>query len=579
MRRLPPDLARVTSRLSLVALLLLGGCAYFRITESTLEQAQAAQAAGDEVKAEELYREAMREKGRDREDAKRGLVSLLLQKAVRVAETDQEEAMRIHRDVLTMVPESDEARIAYGRALMNSQRFTEAIDVLMEAPKCRGCKTMISVIYIARAEHSVSEGAFTDALADYDQAIALSHDPLTVLAKVDIYTKSGHGKADDAVAWLDQAQRLLPVDQTGQQALWFEKRTEVIYWAAMRSEHEAIGRALTLDDPRTRVPAEQKLIDQLNLQMYAASLQIYQQQFDVGTQRGLATWQQAQAANLSGAPLESLRKTLLSLFAQRVAVHMANGEEKQAREVIAMGRQVDPEDRMLALQDIIVTAMRNTGNARKMLEEWKDDEAYVRMRALVETVYAQKMMGIGQFTAAAGAVEKAKKIDPNLLETKLAAAELLAETRLVDLRKVWAENFREIATYSYPGGRINYYGQALAELRGVQAMFDENAQRDFLRGPSVGKRIAALEQRITGFYPFAVESRPDGKATIVLTRKEGSAVTVAVQGPSKAHEVAVPENGQAELVLEGPGYVVVTTPSGGRKAMFAEPGVAIIVDL
>jgi hypothetical protein len=188
-------------------------------------------------------------------------------------------------------------------------------------------------------------------------------------------------------------------------------------------------------------------------------------------------------------------------------------------------------------------------------------------------------MEIGQFTAAAGAVEKAVKIDPNLLETKLARAELLADTRLEDLRKTWAENFREIGTYSYPGGRINYYGRALAELRGVQAMFDEAAQRDFLRGPKVGERITALEQRITKFYPFAVAARSDDKAAIRLTRKDSSAATIKVKGPSKLHEVAVPENGEAELVLEGPGYVIVETPSGTQKALFAEPGITITIDL
>lgn len=555
------------------------GCAYFKDGPSTYEQAQDAQAAGDEAKAEELYREAIREKGSDKEDAKRGLVSLLLQKAARVGEKDPDTAITIHRDVLAMVPDSDEARIAYGRALMNGERYTEAIDVLMEGTKCRGCKSMISVIYIARAEHAVKEGSFSDALADYDQAIALNHDPLTVLAKVDTYTTHGNGTAADAVKWLDQAQRLMPVDQTGQQSLWYEKRTQVVYWAAMRNEHEAVGQALMLDDPRTTVPAEQKLIDQLNLQMYAASLQIYQLQFDIGTQRGLATWQQAQAQKLSGPPLDALRTTLLALFAQRVAVHLSKGEEKQARDVIAMGREIDADDRMLGLQEVIVMAMRNTGNARKLAEEWSSDPIYPRMRALVETVYAAKMIEIGQFSAAGGAVEKAVKIDPNLLETKLARAELLAETRLEDLRKTWAENFREIGTYSYPGGRINYYGRALAELRAVQAMFDEAAQRDFLRGPRVGERITALEQRITKFYPFAVAARSDDKAAIRLTRKDSSAATIKVKGPSKQHELAVPENGEAELVLEGPGYVIVETPSGTQKALFAEPGITITIDL
>lgn len=558
--------------------LLIGGCAYFKNQSSTFEDAQAAQAAGDEAKAEQLYREAMREKRGDREEAKRALVSLLLQKAARISKDKPDDAMAIYRDVLMMVPESDEARIAYGRALMNVERFTEAIDVLRENSKCKGCKSLISVIFIQRGQKGLEEGEFADALTDFDAAYEMNRDPMTVLFKVDAYTKGAYGKADDAIASLDRAQRLILPEQTGVQQVWYEKRTEVIYWAAMRGEHEAIGQALMLEDPRYKVDAQQKVIDQLNLQMYAASLQIYAKAFEEGTARGLQTWQQAEQA-LQGEAQKALRETLLGLFAQRVMVHLSEGDESAARKIVAQGLEIDPNHRILALQNVIVTAIKNSGNARKLLDEWTDDPEYNRMRALVETAYAAKMMEIGQFTAARGAVEKAERFDPNLLETRLARAELQAETRLEDLRKTWAENFREIATYNYPGGRINYYAQALGDLRAVQKMFDEAAQRDPLRGPKVGQRIEALEKKIKAFYPFEAEKISEDKAILVLTRIDRGAAEIEVQGPRQVHKVAIPENGKTELVLEGPGYVIVNTPGGEKKALFAEPFTKITVDL
>ncbi|NJK31658.1 MAG: hypothetical protein HC927_04150 [Deltaproteobacteria bacterium] len=267
--------------------LLLGGCAYFRDQSSLIEEAQAAQAAGDEAKAEELYREAMkRKRGTEREDAKRGLVSLLLQKAARLSETKPDDGLILYREVLVLVPESDEARIAYGRALMNAERYTEAIDVLSESKKCRGCKSLIAVIFIQRGQKALEDGEFTDALTDFESAYEMNRDPITLLFKVDVYTKGGHGTADEAVVSLERSQRVISPEQTGVQALWYEKRTEVVYWAAMRGEHEGVGQALMLEDARFSVDAKQKQIDQLNLQMYAASLQIYNKAFEQGTAAG-----------------------------------------------------------------------------------------------------------------------------------------------------------------------------------------------------------------------------------------------------------------------------------------------------
>lgn len=577
-KAIAPRRARVAAT-SLAALLLVGGCAYFQDTQSQMEEAETALAEGDEAKAEQLYREVMRnKKSRDSEDARRALVSLLLQRAARMMETDSDSAMPIYRDVISLKPDSDEARIAYARALMKVERYTEAVDVLMEDKGCRGCKSLISVIYIESGNTNVRDGNYSEALEDYDLALSVNRDPLTVLAKVDTYTVGEYGTATDAYNFLDQALRLMPADQIGVQQVWWDKRQQVIYAAALRGEHDKLTGILELPDPRARVEDGQKKIDILNLRMYAASLQIYVKAYDLGTARGMQTFEDAEG-QLSGEPLEALRKTLLGLYMQRIAAHVADGDTKQAIAMSEQALELDPTDRTLNLQHVIATAMRNSGSGRKLLADWEADPEYNRMRALVETAYALKMMGIGQFASARAATEKAERYAPELLETHLARAELQAETRFEGLRKSWAETFREMDQFNYPKARINHYGHALAELRVVQSLYTEEAARDYLRGPQVASRIQALDERIKAFYPFEAQLGTPGEAVIVLTRVDSPATKVSVKGPRQVHEVEVPENGQVELKLKMPGLALVGTAAGGEKAVFAEPGVKIFIPI
>src|SRR5690606_3935361 len=227
----------------------------------------------------------------------------------------------------------------------------------------------------------------------------------------------------------------------------------------------------------------------------------YAKAYELGTERGLRAYAEAEGA-IPEAELAALRETLMGLFMQRVATHFADDDDAAARAALAQALALDPNNRILQFQNIIATAARNTGSARQLLAEFESDPEYHRLRALVECVYARKMMAIGQFTAARGAVEKAERYHPNLLETHLARAELEVETRFDGLKKVWAESFREIGTFSYPGGRINNYGRALAELRFIQAKLDDAAARDHLRAPAVQKRVEALEGTIKAFYPY-----------------------------------------------------------------------------
>src|SRR5690606_7483844 len=105
--------------------------------------------AGDEAKAESLYRDAMRSKGKDSAEARALLINLLINRGGRLLEQNKgDDAMEHYREALSLDQTRNESRIAYARALMKVERFTEAIDVLMEDKECRGCKSLISVIYL-----------------------------------------------------------------------------------------------------------------------------------------------------------------------------------------------------------------------------------------------------------------------------------------------------------------------------------------------------------------------------------------------------------------------------------------------
>ncbi|KIG13044.1 hypothetical protein DB30_00616 [Enhygromyxa salina] len=567
--------------LSLSGLLIVSGCAYFQNSKSKLEEAQIALNAGDEATAETLYRDTMRSKGKDSDEARALLVNLLINRGGRLMnEGKSDDAMGHLREALSLDATRDESRIAYARALMKVERYTEAIDTLMEGKGCRGCKTMIAVIYLERGQAGVRDGDYADALSDFELALGMNRDPITVLAKVDVYTVGHYGTGIEAVGYLDHAQRLMPPDQVGAQQVWWDKRTAIIYNAALAHEDAAISAALALPDPRRKVAASQRIIDKLELSMYAASLQIYARDYDQGTQRGLATYAEAEGA-IPDADLARLRETLMNLFMQRAAIHLAADEDGAARKILAQALELDPGNRTLSFQNIIATAARSTSEARKLLAKWEGDEAHPKLRALLELVYVRNMMGIGQFTAARAGLERAERYAPDLLDNHLARAELEAQTRFEGLRTVWYERYRELETFSYPAGRINYYGRALAQVRFVQAAYDDAAARDYLRIPAFETRLGELEKTITEFYPYdaalAPADKPDA-ALLLLDRKESGEFEAKITGPKQEHVIKVAGESQSELELGAPGLAVVQAPTG-PKAVFAEPGVKIIVGI
>jgi tetratricopeptide (TPR) repeat protein len=568
---------RVLLSLCLVAATGASGCGYFKYNNTPLDEAAEQLEAGNEKGAEKIYRDTMRSKGKDSEEARALLINMLINRGGRLLEAGKpEDAMGHYREALSLDTRRNESRLAYARALMKVERFTESIDVLMEGKDCSGCKTMISVIYLERGQAGVRDGEFADALTDFDLALSMNRDPMTVLHKVDVYTQGKYGTALEAVSYLDHALRLMPPDQVGAQQVWWEKRNLVIYTAALNHEDEALSAALAFPDPRRNVSDGQRVLDRLNLSMYAASLQIYANDFDLGIARGIRTYGEANGA-IEEAPLTTLRETLMSLFMQRVALHLAANEVPEARKALAQALELDPQNRVLNLQAVLAMAERHMGSARQMLEKWASDPEYPRMRALVDLANARKMMGIGQFTAALASLERAEKFAPDLIDTRLVRAQLEAETRFEGLKKVWFERFSQLGSYSYPQGRINNYGRALAYLRDVQSKYDDAAARDYLRMPGFALQVAQLEKSITAFYPYDAELAPADKATqamLLLVREETGEVEVKIVGPTQDQVVKLGGPAQQEVLLGGPGLAVVD-----GKPVFAEPGVKIIVKL
>jgi tetratricopeptide (TPR) repeat protein len=311
--------------------------------------------------------------------------------------------------------------------------------------------------------------------------------------------------------------------------------------------------------------------------MYASSLQIYANDFELGIARGLWAYGEADGA-IDEAPLAVLRETLMSLFMQRVSLHLAANEVPGARKALEQALELDPKNRMLNFQSVLAMAERHVGSARQMLEKWADDPEYARMRALIDLANARKMMGIGQFTAAQVALERAEKFAPELIDVRLVRAQLETQTRFDGLKKVWFERFNELGKYSYPQGRINNYGRALAYLRDVQSKYDEAAALDYLRMPGFKQQLAQLEKSITDFYPYDAELLPAekaGQATLLLVREETGEIEVKISGPTQDQVVKLAGPGKQEVSLTGPGLAIVD----GHKPVFAEPGVKIIVKI
>jgi tetratricopeptide (TPR) repeat protein len=544
---------------------------------SALERGRDAAAAGDDVLAEKLFREAMGS-GKDAEEARHHLETLLMERAEELTSEDPSHARDVYRAILDFHPESVQARLGLGRLLMRSKDYEEALLVLDEGDDQAGCRSLTSVVYEKRANDRIEAGDLKGAEKDLDQALALRDDPRLILAKVRIYTVGGGGSAEAAIKALRQAHRKLDLSSTAQVAEYANARRDLALAAARQSDLAGIEGTLALPISRPDLGERDQLLVEYDLRLAVAAQQIAIDAYDEGMRRGAEVLAEAQGTG-DEAAVAHVKGGFVDLFAQHAAFQIADGNRK-AISTIRAGLNIDPHHQVLQLQQVIATAMRSTKRASRLLEDLPEDEpGRNRLQALLLTVRVHKLIEIGQLTAARAVLDRAENTAADLLEVRLASAELLSKTRFRGLTRSAAEEFRRIGAFRYPGGRINHYGEALAELDWIRRYYDEKAQKHPLRGPEFASRLEALEKEIRAFYPYDVKYAGDASAVLTLRRAGGDPIEVEIAlARNPQQKLAIPGSGDASVAFDEQGFVHLSAPDL-ELGLFVESYAAITAEI
>jgi tetratricopeptide (TPR) repeat protein len=554
-------------------LLQVGGCS----TLSALDRGRDAAAAGDDVLAEKLFREAMGS-GEDAAEARHHLETLLMARAKALTSEDSAEARDVYRAILEFHPESVQARLGLGRVLMRSKDYEEALLVLDEGGGQAGCKSLASVVYERRAHDRIDAGDFKAAAQDLERALALRDDPRLILAKVRIYTVGGGGSAKAAVKWLRQAHARLDLSITAHVAEYATARRDLALAAARNGDLEGVEWTLALPLSRPDLDERGQLLAEYDLRLAVASQQIAIGARDEAMRRGAEAFAEAHATGDEDV-LTHVKSGFLGLFAQQAAFQIAEGN-RRALKTIDAGLRIDPDHQVLGLQRVIAAAMRSSRRANALLSDLPEDEpGRDKLEALLLTVRANKLIDSGQLTAARAALDRAENLAADLLEVRLVSAELLAKTRFRGLTRSAAEEFRRIGAFRYPGGRINHYAEALAELDWIRRYYDEKEARHPLRGPEFARRLEALEKEIRAFYPYDVAYNPDATAVLILRRAGIDSIEVEIALARNPHRtVAIPGSGDATVAFDEQGFVHLTGPEL-ELGLFVESYAAITAEI
>jgi tetratricopeptide (TPR) repeat protein len=544
---------------------------------TALERGRDAAAAGDDVLAEKLFREAMGS-GKDGDEARHHLETLLMTRAKALVSEDPAQARDVYRAILDFHPESVQARLGLGRTLMRSKDYEEALLVLDGGGDQPGFRSLASVVYERRANDRIEGGDLKGAEADLEEALALRDDPRLILAKVRIYTVGGAGSARDAIKALREAHRKLDLSNTAHVAEYAKARRDLALTAARKSDSAGIEGTLALPVSRPDLGERDQLLTEYDLRLEVAAQQIAMDEHDEGMRQGAEVLAEAQGTG-DEALVGHVKAGFVDLFAQHAAFQIAGGNRK-AIQTIRAGLHIDPDHQVLRLQQVIATAMRSSRRANALLADLPEDEpGRDKLQALLLTVRVHKLIEIGQLTSARATLDRAENLAADLLEVRLASAELLARTRFRGLTRSAAEEFRRIGAFRYPGGRINHYGEALAELDWIRRYYDEKAEQHLLRGPEFATRLEALEKEIHAFYPYDVAYNPDATAVLTLRRAGGDPVDVEIAlARNPQQTLAIPGSGDASVAFDEQGFVHLTTPNL-ELGLFVESYAAITAEI
>src|SRR5687767_812921 len=244
----------LSSRLALLVIALAGSACV-----SALDQARTAwdDGAGNYEDAESHYKAAIAKGGDDGEIARQELLELNLLLAQDLHKKKPKEAETHYRNVIELDPDHEDAREGLSRLLMTQYRHDEALAVAKagaDRGTCRGCKRLVAVLLVARADNRITQNDLAGAEADYAAAGAILPEANASLGltRARVAQKNTKGAAEA----LRTAAGLIGRDDVPQRNAFLELRRAVVLLALDTGEVDLADQLLDLA-PQGVGPSEQ----------------------------------------------------------------------------------------------------------------------------------------------------------------------------------------------------------------------------------------------------------------------------------------------------------------------------------
>jgi thioredoxin-like negative regulator of GroEL len=526
----------------------MAGCA------GSLDRAHEALKVGDQAEAEVLLRKAMTQ-GSSKPEAARLLSILLVKKGETLAADNPREAENAFSEALSLDPNNEQARTDLAR-LMMKRGFMDDARKLLAYEGCNACGRLIGIMLHDEAVKAVAAGELGTARPLFQEAFAVGNDPNDALGLAQTYLADEMPDLGKAREMLEAAARLIAHGQTGAENQFRELRAQYLFAAAATRQNELVEAGFAI---RTIELEEEPEFD--------LRFKVAQEQFRNGDSDPAINSLQHLLEN-SGQYLEPTQRevmgaALVIMYSARAAQHLGAGDAGGAARDIAAARKIDGDNNRLKLQQVLAIA----ANGRVDLafdtlasdaNKGKDTD---QVKAILYTIEVFTALEAGSVSKAEDALDKAESLAHDIPEVRLARAYVLAETRNDDMKAKELQEARKIAGFEYPGGRVNQYAGALANLDRARDRFKEQGVLHPFRGPEWDRRATELETKLRAFYPYQVEWFAADGGMIELF-SEGGQKDVAYSGPrwlkgtaiaspGQSAEIPVPNVGVVELEVDG----------------------------
>ncbi len=556
---------RTFASLALVAVLAGIGCG-----GGSLIKAQDALAVGDEANAEKHLRKALKN-GATQTEAAKMLSVMLTKRGDELAADQPKDAEAYYREALELTPSHEQARTGLARLLLK-RGFTTEANELLTYPGCTACGRLISMMVHGNAEATYAAGDILGAREQFQKAFADGKDPLAALGVVRTYLAPGFVDLQQAKANLEAASKLIAGGQVEAETQFQALRVQLLEAAAAAHDTEMIE---ALFKVKTYVLEEEPEFD---LRFRISQAQFRNGDSDAAIER-ITTMLETSGQYIDPTQREVWNAALVVMYGARAAQHLQAGDPVGAAKDIGAGLKIDPTNSRLKLQQVLAIAANRLELAFTEIDKVANSKDKTEVQAILYALRTLEELDAGKMAKVYESLDKAQQLGPNLPEVLLARACVLAESRNEDIKKIEdLQDVRKLSGFSWPGGRINQYGGALAYLDRARRQVKEQGVLHPFRGPGFEVRATALKDKIAAFYPYKVQYHAGSGALLELASENGQK-TAEYRGPRYLKGSAVASPGfPAEIAVKEPGIVYIDY-DGKQIAVVVEANTYIVVNL